>query len=66
MSITLTLISIAAFLSTIADGLFTLRFRDRLHLILGFSAGAVIGVAFFALIPEALEFAAGHSVHRPV
>lgn len=36
-------------------GLFALRFKDRLHLILGFSAGAIIGVAFFDLIPEALE-----------
>ena len=32
-----------------------MRFRDRLHLILGFSAGAVIAVAFFDLLPESLE-----------
>ncbi len=36
-------------------GLLALRLRDRLHLILGFSAGAVVAVAFFDLIPEALE-----------
>ena len=51
----LTLITIAAFVSTLLGGLFALRFKDRLHLILGFSAGAVIGVAFFDLLPEALE-----------
>jgi len=48
-------IAIATFLSTLLGGLFALRFKDRLHLILGFSAGAVIGVAFFDLIPEAIE-----------
>lgn len=47
--------AIAAFVSTFLGGLFALRFRDKLHLILGFSAGAVIGVAFFDLIPEAIS-----------
>jgi len=49
------LIALATFVSTLLGGLFALRFKDRLHLILGFSAGAVIGVAFFDLIPEAIE-----------
>jgi ZIP family zinc transporter len=49
------LISLAAFVSTLIGGLIALRFKDKLHLILGFSAGAVIGVAFFDLIPEAIE-----------
>jgi ZIP family zinc transporter len=47
--------SLATFLSTLLGGLFALYLRDRLHLILGFSAGALIGVAFFSLIPEALN-----------
>lgn len=49
------LIAAAAFLATYLGGLFALRFKDKLHLILGFSAGAVIGVAFFDLLPESLE-----------
>ncbi len=49
-------IAIAAFLSTFAGGLLALKLHDKLHLILGFSAGAVIGVAFFDLLPEAIEF----------
>ncbi|MFA6432717.1 MAG: ZIP family metal transporter [Candidatus Paceibacterota bacterium] len=49
------LIAIATFFSTLVGGLFALRFKDKLHLILGFSAGAVIAVAFFDLLPEAIE-----------
>lgn len=48
-------ISLAAFAATLLGGVFALRFKDKLHLILGFSAGAVIGVAFFDLLPEAIE-----------
>jgi zinc transporter ZupT len=49
------LLSAATFVMTLLGGLFALKHRDRLHLILGFSAGAVIAVAFFDLIPEASE-----------
>jgi len=49
------LIGLATFCSTFLGGLFAIRFRDRLHLILGFSAGAVIGVALFDLIPESIN-----------
>ncbi len=49
------LISIGALVSTFLGGMFALRFKDKLHLILGFSAGAIIGVAFFDLLPEAIE-----------
>ncbi len=45
----------AAFGATMLGGLVALRLRDRLHLILGFSAGAVVGVAFFDLLPEAMR-----------
>ena len=55
----LPLIALAAFISTLLGGFFALRLRDKLHLILGFSAGAIIGVAFFDLMPEALELAQG-------
>lgn len=51
----LIIITIATFFSTLLGGLFALKFKDKLHLILGFSAGSVIAVAFFDLIPEAIE-----------
>ena len=53
----------AAFFSTLMGGLLALRLRDKLHLVLGFSAGAVIGVAFFDLLPEAVNF--GAKFHSP-
>ena len=56
---TLFFISTAAFVSTLLGGFFALYLRDSLHLILGFSAGAIIGVAFFDILPEALELAGG-------
>lgn len=51
------LIACATVIATLCGGLFAMRFKDKLHLILGFSAGAVIGVAFFDLLPESLELA---------
>lgn len=51
----LTLIALCAGGATMLGGLLALRLRDRLHLILGFSAGAVVAVAFFDLLPEALN-----------
>lgn len=59
----LLIIAAAAFLCTLLGGLLALRLRDKLHMILGFSAGAVIGVAFFDLLPEAINF--GAPFHAP-
>ena len=56
---TVLLIGLATFMSTLLGGLFALRYRDKLHLILGFSAGAVMGVAFFDLLPEAFSLTVG-------
>jgi ZIP family zinc transporter len=53
------LISFLAVIATFLGGLFALRFKDKLHLVLGFSAGALLGVAFFDLLPESLLLSAG-------
>jgi len=47
----------AALVATLLGGAFALRYQDKLHLILGFSAGAVLGVALFDLLPEAVDLA---------
>jgi ZIP family zinc transporter len=49
------IIALFIFLSVLFGGLFALKFKDKLHLILGFSAGSVIGIAFFDLLPESFE-----------
>ena len=54
MLMTPILIGCAAFVATMLGGTLALRLRDNLHIILGFSAGAVVAVAFFDLMPEAL------------
>lgn len=51
------LLGFAALGATLLGGAFALRYQDKLHLILGFSAGAVLGVALFDLLPEAFSLA---------
>jgi zinc transporter ZupT len=57
-------IALGTCVATMVGGLFAIAMRDRLHLVLGFSAGAVLGVAFFDLMPEALS--AGHNIDSRV
>jgi zinc transporter ZupT len=49
------LFSLLTFVSTAAGGAVAVRVRDRLHLLLGFSAGAVLGVVFFEVLPELIK-----------
>ena len=51
------IVAILTVICTFLGGLFAIRFKDKLHLILGFSAGAVIAVAFFDLLPESIKLA---------
>lgn len=44
-----------AFLATFIGGLLGIRFRDNLHLILGFTAGVLISVVSFDIFPEIME-----------
>jgi zinc transporter ZupT len=46
------LLAFATFVSTGLGGLFALRHRDQLHRILGFTAGVLLGVVAFDVMPE--------------
>jgi zinc transporter, ZIP family len=48
--------------STGLGGIAAIRLRDRLHLLLGFSSGAVLGVAIFDILPEVFALDGGASL----
>lgn len=50
-------LALSTFLSTGLGGLFALHNRDRLHLILGFTAGVLLGVVAFDVLPEVVDLA---------
>jgi zinc transporter ZupT len=50
-------LALSAFVSTLLGGLLALRNRDRLHLVLGFTAGVILGVVAFDVLPEMVDLA---------
>jgi zinc transporter ZupT len=59
------ILAAAALTSTAIGGIAAFRFRDNLHLLLGFSSGAVIAVALFDMLPEVVAIDGGAS-HIPL
>src|SRR5271169_3554158 len=51
-------------ISTGLGGMAALRFRDHLHLLLGFSSGAVMAVALFDILPEVFALDRYTALHR--
>jgi zinc transporter ZupT len=47
--------TIATFFSTYFGGLLAVRLKNKLHLIMGFTAGVILGVVFFEIFPEIVE-----------
>lgn len=43
------------FVSTLCGGIFGLKHKDSLHLILGFTAGVILGVVSFDILPEIIK-----------
>ena len=55
-------LSFVTFFSTLCGGLFALKFNDRLHFILSFTAGVLLGVVAFDLLPEIFHIAQEHKL----
>jgi ZIP family zinc transporter len=49
------LLSIGTFFSTFLGGFFLIKNKDKLHRVLGFTAGVLMGVVFFDIFPEIIE-----------
>ncbi len=56
------IVIILTILSTFTGGLFALRYQDKMHRILGFSAGVILGVVAFDILPEVFELSQQHGV----
>lgn len=54
---TAVVLSLATLVSTLCGGLFALKFRDRLHYLLSFTAGVLLGVVSFDVLPEIFAIA---------
>ena len=49
------ILSIATFFSTLLGGLFATKFKHKLHYIMAFAAGVLLGVVAFDIFPEIIE-----------
>ena len=65
-TVTAVLLSIAAFFSTLAGGLLALRLARFLTFILAFTAGVLLGVVAFDIIPEAYRLARAQAIDPTV
>ncbi|MBI3380005.1 ZIP family metal transporter [Candidatus Gottesmanbacteria bacterium] len=49
------ILSLLTFVSTFCGGLFSLKYKNKLHLILGFTSGVILGVVAFDIFPEIIN-----------
>jgi len=54
--------SVLTFLSTLLGGLVALRHKNKIHLILGFTAGVLLSVVAFEILPEIIQLVNALSV----
>jgi zinc transporter ZupT len=58
------ILSFFTFLSTFSGGLFGLKNRDKLHYIMSFTAGVLVAVCFFDILPEVVSLS--YAQHFPI
>ncbi len=56
------ILSLLTFVSTMLGGLTAVRNRDRLHRILGYTAGVLLGVVAFDILPEIFHLISDHHI----
>ncbi|MCX6721696.1 MAG: ZIP family metal transporter [Candidatus Staskawiczbacteria bacterium] len=49
------LLSIATFISTLLGGFFAIKYKEKLHYIMAFAAGVLLGVVAFDIFPEIIQ-----------
>jgi ZIP family zinc transporter len=64
MNIAIALAAITA-IATTAGGYLAIKSKDRLHLVLGLSAGLLLGLVAFDLLPEVFELGTQEIFHAP-
>jgi ZIP family zinc transporter len=64
MNIAIALAALTA-IATTAGGFLAIKSKDRLHLVLGLSAGLVLGLVAFDLLPEVFELGTQEIFHAP-
>lgn len=55
MELSLLLFSAATLFSTLLGGVFSIKFKEKIHLIMSFTAGVLIGVFTFDILPEIIN-----------
>src|SRR3990167_3344866 len=55
MILLLFIFAIATFIFTLLGGYFAYKYQDKLHLVIGFSAGVLITAAFLDILPESIN-----------
>ena len=60
------LFTIFTFFSTLLGGLASIKYKDKIHLILGFTAGVILGLVAFDILPEIFSLTIKTSINPKI